>query len=52
MFVAEVGDVRRCARAEELTCRAGLRPEHRESDKHVHRGRITTPTRGVVAASD
>ena len=28
-------------RAEELTCWAGLTPKHHESDKHVHRGRIT-----------
>ncbi len=41
VFVAEVGDVRRFARAEELTCWAGLTPKHHESDKHVHRGRIT-----------
>jgi hypothetical protein len=36
-----VGDVRRFARPEQLTCRAGLTPKHHESDKHVHRGRIT-----------
>jgi transposase len=41
VFVAEVGDVHRFARAEELTCWAGLTPKHHESDKHVHRGRIT-----------
>jgi transposase len=41
VFVAEVGDVRRFARAEELTCWAGLTPKHHESDTHVHRGRIT-----------
>ena len=28
-------------RAEQLTCWAGLTPEHHESDTHVHRGRIT-----------
>jgi transposase len=33
--------VHRFARAEELTCWAGLTPKHHESDKHVHRGRIT-----------
>jgi transposase len=32
VFVAEVGDVRRFARAEELTCWAGLTPKHHESD--------------------
>ena len=31
----------RFTRAEELTCWAGLTPKHHESDKHVHRGRIT-----------
>src|SRR6478752_4902718 len=41
VFVAEVGDVHRVTRAEELTCWAGLTPKHHESDKHVHRGRIT-----------
>ena len=38
VFVAEIGDVHRFARAEELTCWAGLTPKHHESDKHVHRG--------------
>jgi transposase len=41
VFVAEVGDVHRFGRAEQLTCWAGLTPKHRESDTHVHRGRIT-----------
>ena len=41
VFVAEVGDVTRFARPEALTCWAGLTPKHRESDTHVHRGRIT-----------
>jgi transposase len=41
VFVAEVDDVHRFARAEQLTCWAGLTPKHHESDKHVHRGRIT-----------
>ena len=41
VFVAEIGDVHRFARAEELTCWAGLTPKHHESDTHVHRGRIT-----------
>lgn len=31
----------RFARAEQLTCWAGLTPKHHESDTHVHRGRIT-----------
>jgi transposase len=41
VFVAEVGDVHRFDRAEQLTCWAGLTPKHHESDTHVHRGRIT-----------
>ena len=41
VFVAEIGDVHRFARAEQLTCWAGLTPKHHESDTHVHRGRIT-----------
>jgi transposase len=41
VFVAEIGDVGRFARAEQLTCWAGLTPKHHESDTHVHRGRIT-----------
>jgi transposase len=41
VFVAEVGDVTRFRGAEQLACWAGLTPKHRESDTHVHRGRIT-----------
>jgi len=41
VFVAEIGDVHRFARAEQLTSWAGLTPRHHESDKSVHRGRIT-----------
>ena len=41
VFVAEVGDVTRFATAAQLACWAGLTPKHRESDTHVHRGRIT-----------
>jgi transposase len=41
VFVAEVGDVTRFAKAAQLACWAGLTPKHRESDTHVHRGRIT-----------
>lgn len=41
VFVAEIGDVHRFARAEQLTSWAGLTPRHHESDTHVHRGRIT-----------
>ena len=41
VFVAEIGDVTRFARPEQLTSWAGLTPKHHESDTHVHRGRIT-----------
>jgi hypothetical protein len=41
VLVAEIGDIGRFARPEQLTCWAGLTPAHHESDAHVHRGRIT-----------
>lgn len=41
IFVAEIGDVHRFRRPEQLCCWAGLTPRHRESDTKVHRGRIT-----------
>ena len=41
VFVAEIGDVARFEHAAQLACWAGLTPKHRESDTHVHRGRIT-----------
>ena len=41
MFVAEIGDVRRFRRPEQLTSWAGLTPKHHESDTKVRRGRIT-----------
>jgi transposase len=41
VFVAEIGDVHRFARAEQLTSWAGMTPRHHESDTHVHRGHIT-----------
>jgi transposase len=41
VFVAEIGDVHRFARAGQLTSWAGLTPRHRESDAKVRRGRIT-----------
>jgi len=41
VFVAEVGDIGRFGTANQLACWAGLTPKHRESDTHVHRGRIT-----------
>jgi transposase len=41
IFVAEIGDVTRFRRPEQLCSWAGLTPRHRESDTTVHRGRIT-----------
>jgi transposase len=41
VLVAEIGDIDRFDRPEQLTCWAGLTPTHHESDAHVHRGRIT-----------
>ena len=41
VFVAEIDDVSRFARPEQLASWAGLTPKHHESDTHVHRGRIT-----------
>ncbi len=41
IFVAEIGDVTRFRRPEQLCSWAGLTPLHRESDTKVHRGRIT-----------
>jgi transposase len=41
IFVAEIGDVNRFARPQQLCSWAGMTPKHRESDTKVHRGRIT-----------
>jgi transposase len=41
VFVAEIGEVHRFRRPEQLTSWAGLTPKHHESDTTVHRGRIT-----------
>jgi transposase len=41
VFVAEIGDVARFSRPQQLCSWAGLTPRHRESDTKVHRGRIT-----------
>jgi transposase len=41
VFVAEIGQVDRFTRPEQLASWAGLTPRHRESDTTVHRGRIT-----------
>jgi len=41
VFVAEIGDVTRFDRPQQLCSWAGMTPRHRESDTKVHRGRIT-----------
>jgi transposase len=41
VFVAEIGDVTRFARPEQVSSWAGLTPRHRESDTTVVKGRIT-----------
>lgn len=41
VFVAEIGDVTRFSSAGALCSWAGMTPRHRESDRKVHRGRIT-----------
>ncbi len=41
VFVAEIGDITRFDRPEQLSCWAGLTPKHHESDTKVRRGRIT-----------
>jgi transposase len=41
VFVAEIADVTRFSRPEQLCSWAGMTPRHRESDTKVHRGRIT-----------
>jgi transposase len=41
IFVAEIGDISRFTRPQQLCSWAGLTPRHRESDTTVHRGRIT-----------
>jgi transposase len=41
VFVAEIGDISRFRRPEQLTSWAGLTPKHHESDTKIHRGRIT-----------
>ena len=40
VLVAEIGDIDRFARSQQLSCWAGLAPTHHEADTHVHRGRI------------
>jgi transposase len=41
VFVAEIGDVTRFTRPEQLCSWAGMTPKHRESDTKIRRGRIT-----------
>jgi len=41
VFVAEIGDIGRFARPEQLASWVGLTPRHHESDTTVHRGPIT-----------
>jgi len=41
IFIAEIGDVTRFESPKALCSWAGLTPLHRESDTHVHRGKIT-----------
>src|SRR6478609_4021938 len=41
VFVAEIGDITRFHRPEQLASWAGLTPKHHESDTTVHRGPIT-----------
>ena len=41
VFVAEIGDITRFTKPQQLTSWAGLTPKHHESDTTVHRGRIT-----------
>jgi Transposase IS116/IS110/IS902 family len=51
VFLAEIGDVHRFTSPAKLACWAGLTPTHRESDTHVHRGRITKMGCGGRAAA-
>jgi transposase len=41
VFVAEIGELTRFARPQQLCSWAGMTPRHRESDTRIHRGRIT-----------
>ncbi len=45
IFVAEIGDVTRFARPQQLCSWAGMTPKHYESDTKVHRGR--SPSRAI-----
>jgi transposase len=48
VFVAEIGDVTRFSRPEQLCSWAGMTPKHHESDRKVHRGRITKQGNNLV----
>ena len=48
VLVAEIGDVTRFARPDQLCSWAGLTPSHHESDTVVHRGRITKQGSNLV----
>jgi transposase len=48
VFVAEIGDVTRFSRPDQLCSWAGMTPRHRESDTKVHRGRITKQGNNLV----
>jgi transposase len=41
IFVAEIGDITRFSSPQQLACWAGLTPRHYESDRTVHRGKIS-----------
>jgi len=48
VFIAEIGDVTRFARPQQLCCWAGLTPRHRESDQVIRRGHITKQVSKLV----
>jgi transposase len=48
VFVAEIGDIGRFTRPQQLAAWAGLTPKHHESDTTVHRGRITKQGSALV----
>ena len=48
IFVAEIGDVTRFNRPEQLCPWAGMTPKHYGSDTKVHRGRITKQGSTIV----
>ena len=48
VFVAEIGDITRFHRPQQLCSWAGMTPKHHESDTRVHRGRITKQGNNLV----